>query len=211
MKKAQPCQRVGSPDDFQSPACALDPLYPYLNPNWTIWEPAAGKGNLVRALWDRDYGWGVVASDILERGTIEFDCGTYKPREELDFLDGDLEDDEYDAVITNPPFSHKDEFLARCYEIGKPFSLLMPLTALEGIERQRLYRSFGVEVIILPRRLNFETPSGNGSGSWFATAWYTWGLNIGSALTFWEGPPGWGLKTKSSASPVSLFDSAAAL
>ena len=30
----------------------------------------------------------------------------------------------------------------------------------------------------------FETPSGNGKGSWFATAWFTWGLNIGQQLTF---------------------------
>jgi len=45
----------------------------------------------------------------------------------------------YDCIITNPPYSIKDRFLTRCYELKKPFALLMPLTALEGKYRQQLY------------------------------------------------------------------------
>ena len=37
-------------------------------------------------------------------------------------------------IITNPPFSLKDQFLAKCYESGLPFALIMPLTALEGVK-----------------------------------------------------------------------------
>jgi len=62
--------------------------------------------------------------------------------------------------------------------------LLLPLTALEGNRRQEYYRTYGVEILLLNRRLNFETPSGNGSGSWFATAWFTWGLGLPHQLTF---------------------------
>jgi hypothetical protein len=80
----------------------------------------------------------------------------------------------------------KDEFLARCYGLGIPFALLLPLTALEGIKRQSLYRKHGLELILLPRRVKFETPSGEGAGSWFATAWFTNKLRIGKELTFWE-------------------------
>ena len=90
----------------------------------------------------------------------------------------------YDCIVTNPPYSLKEEFLKRCYELGKPFALLMPLTALESEKRQKLYRKYGIQLIIPNKRFNFETPSGKGGGSWFATAWFTWGLNLPKDLMF---------------------------
>ncbi len=55
---------------------------------------------------------------------------------------------------------------------------MMPITALEGQKRQALYKRHGMQLILLNRRINFETPSGKGGGSWFATAWFTYGLNL---------------------------------
>lgn len=92
------------------------------------------------------------------------------------------------SIITNPPYTIKNQFLERCYLLGLPFALLMPLASLETTKRQKLFRKFGVEVILLPKRVDFETPSGNGSGAWFAVAWFTCGLNIGKELTFWGQP-----------------------
>lgn len=152
-------------NDFQTPPEALEPLYPYLDPDWLIWEPACGHGNLVRGLSAN--GYHVYATDILDG---------------WDFFSGDLE--HFDCIITNPPYSQKQEFLERCYYLGKPFALLLPLTIFETRKRQDLFNKHGVEVIFMPKRVNFETPSGRGSGSWFATAWITHGLNIGKALTF---------------------------
>ena len=161
-------QAAGHSDHFQTPAWALEPLFTHLKAAdiFTIWEPARGKGNIVNAL--HKAGFCPFGTDILDGD---------------DFLTYDLVH-EYDCIITNPPFSLKDQFLARCYELGKPFALLLPFTALEGQFRQSLYRQYGVEVIVLPKRVNFETPSGNGSSAWFPTAWFTHGLNIGQQLTF---------------------------
>lgn len=160
----------GRPDDFQTPPEALDPLIPYLRPFPVIWEPAAGKRRLVCGLLER--GFGCYGTDVKDGQ----DFLTYMPRFD------------YDAIVTNPPFSLKDEFLLRAYDLGKPFAFLLPLTTLEGQTRQRLFRTRGVEIIFLPRRINFETPSGKQSGSWFMTAWFTHGLNIGQQMTFWEPP-----------------------
>ena len=68
--------------------------------------------------------------------------------------------------------------------MGKPFAFLLPLTTFETYKRQHLFQRYGLEVIFFDKRINFETPSGNGSGSWFATAWFTNGLNIGKELNF---------------------------
>ena len=155
----------GRPDDFQTPAIALLPLTKYIPKSRVIWECASGKGNLVRGF--SEMGYCVVGSDILSGQSFL----SYEP-------------EHYDVIVTNPPFSLKQQFLERAYSIGKPFAFLLPLTTFETRGRQGLFKKYGVEVILFDRRINFETPSGVGSGSWFATAWFTHGLNIGNQLTF---------------------------
>lgn len=161
----KPPLRRGHPDDFQTPPIALKPLIPYLKEGWIIWECACGKGNLVKGL--EEAGFRVIGTDIL----TGHDFLTYEPVY-------------YDCIVTNPPYSLKQEFLERAYELGKPFALLLPLTTFETEKRQKLFRKYGLEVIFFNKRINFETPSGNGSGSWFATAWFTWGLGLPNQLNF---------------------------
>jgi len=159
--------KKGSSNDFQTPVEALLPLLPFLKKEWTIWECASGKGNLVKGLVDR--GYKVVESDILTGG---------------DYLLS--EPDHWDCAVTNPPYSIKQDFLERAYMLGKPFAFLLPLTTFETKKRQSLFKKYGLEVIFFDRRINFETPSGRGSGSWFSTAWFSNGLNIGKQMTFVE-------------------------
>jgi len=152
-------------DDFQTPPSAVKPLLPYLDKSWWIWECASGNNNITKFLLER--GYHVLATDI---------------KQGQDFLDY-YPDSHFDCIITNPPYSLKDAFLKRCYLLGKPFALLLPLTTLEG-KRQRWLEEYGIEIILLDKRVNFETPSGNGSGSWFATAWFTNWLFIGKQLNY---------------------------
>lgn len=156
-----------SQDDFQTPPEALKPLLPYLKKDWTIWECACGSGNLVRGL--EEQGHKVIGTDIING---------------VNFLTA-IPDDRFDCIITNPPFKYKQHFLERCYELKKPFALLLPLTTFETKKRQDLFRKYGIEVIFFDKRINFETPNKvKNSSSWFATAWFTYGLNIGKELTF---------------------------
>jgi hypothetical protein len=89
-----------------------------------------------------------------------------------------------DCIVTNPPYKYKQQFLERAYAHGKPFALLLPLTTFETAKRQALFKKHGLEVILFDKRINFTTPSGQGSGSWFATAWFTWGLHLPEILNF---------------------------
>src|SRR4051812_43128451 len=97
-------------DRCQTPAYALDPLWPFLPPGATIWEPAAGNGNLSTAL--REQGHRVITSDILQGRSQNF--FSYEP------------DEPYDMILTNPPYSVKFQWMARCFQLGKPFALLLP-------------------------------------------------------------------------------------
>jgi len=165
MPKPKPMQGY-SLNDFQTPPEALLPLYLYLKKEWVIWECAEGKGKLTRAL--RNEGYNVIGSDILTG---------------QDFLR--WQPDQFDCIITNPPFSIKQKFLIRAYQLGKPFAFLLPLTTLETRTRQKLFIRHGLELIIFDKRINFITPNKvSNSKSWFATAWFTNWLGIGKQLSF---------------------------
>lgn len=170
----------GHPDNFQTPPSALDPLWAHIPAGARVWEPACGQGNLASAFEQR--GHPVVASDILTGQ----DFLTWEPAA-------------WDVLITNPPYSIKDRWIGRCYELGKPFALLLPLTAMEGQRRQALYRRHGVQLILMPKRVNFQTPNDRGSSAWFATAWFLGGFDLPSDLLFWQPP----------AEPDGLFAEAA--
>jgi hypothetical protein len=160
-------------DDYQTPTEALKPLLPFLKRDWTIWECACGKGNLVNEL--EKNGFQVIGTDI-------------KNGYHYDFINSDLHF-QYDCIITNPPFSKKNEFIEKCYALGKPFALILPLTALETQRRQTQWKK-GLQLILFNKRINFETPTNKDSRSWFASAWFTYGLNLPKDIIFkdlmWE-------------------------
>lgn len=153
--------------DMQTPGWALDPLIPYINPVWEIWEPAAGSGNLVRAM--KSAGFRAYGTDI-SQGHDFFEC---------------FRDFAYDAIITNPPYDQKDRWIGRMYLIGKPFALLLPIEALGGKFRQAMYRESGLQVVFFDRRVNFEVPSGK-NAPWFPVAWFTWGFDLPKDMVFVE-------------------------
>lgn len=161
----KPPLKAGNSDDFQTPKEALYPLIPHLKKEWIIWECACGSGYLVDEL--KKLGFNVIGTDINDG----HDFLTWRP-------------EIFDCIITNPPYSIKQKFLKRCYQLKKPFALLLPLTTFETATRQELFKKHGVQVIFFDKRINFKTPSGEGSGSWFATAWFTNWFNFDQDLIF---------------------------
>lgn len=175
-RKAKLPARKGSPDHFQSPPAVLDPLVPYLPRGVRIWEPACGQGNLVRGLEER--GFRVRGTDLIRERRHDF--FSYEPSFEFP----------WDVQVTNPPYSIKDEWIARSYFLAKPWALLMPIVALGEQKRHVMFAEYGVQLILFPGRVNFQTPSGKGSGAWFDVCWFTWGLGLEKDLIWWTPPDG---------------------
>lgn len=138
-------------DEFYTPREAVYPLLKYLDKTKTYWECTDfGDSNIRKVLVEN--GYKVIATR----------------KDEFDFL----KDDplfKFDVIITNPPYSIKNAFLKRCYELGKPFALLLPITALEGKERGKLYKEKGIELVVLDKRINFMKEKKN---VWFNTSWF---------------------------------------
>jgi len=156
-------EKFEKPDECYTPEYAIKPLLPYLKKEWIIWDCAFGSGRLAEHF--KKLGFKVIGSNL----------------EEYDFLKTTITN--ADIIITNPPYSLKDKFLEKAFELGKPFAFLLPLTTLEGIKRSKMFRENHIQLIIPNRRINFEIPSGKKS-SWFATAWFCCGLNLPKDLNF---------------------------
>ena len=142
-------------DELYSPSSILDIIQPYIKQDMTIYECAVGTGKI------KEY----------------FEKKSYKVISTDDFFNDNTNN--FDIIITNP-YSLKDKFLEKCYQLQKPFALLLPITALEGQKRQHLYRKYGLQILFPNKRTDF-----NGKGNvWFYTAWFTYKLNLPRILNF---------------------------
>ena len=90
----------------------------------------------------------------------------------FDFLK-DKPNFDFDIIITNPPFSLKNEFLKKAYEYGKPFCFLLPITTLEGVFRGKLFKKYGIDVLVLNKRVNYINAKKN---AWFNSSWFCWNV-----------------------------------
>ena len=85
-------------DYYATPPNALDAVYPYLDKDIPIWEPACGEGSLVNELIKR--GFETRASDLVERN---YSC---EIKDFLFFNDKPWGGD----ILTNPPYRYAKEF-----------------------------------------------------------------------------------------------------
>ena len=160
--------RAGNPDASMpmdrcyTPAYGVDPILPYIAPGAVVWEPAAGSGNIVKALAPRR----VIGTDI---------HGAYAdpPRNFFDW-----QPSAFDILVTNPPYSIKFDWLERCYDLGKPFALLVPVETIGAQSAQKLMERHGAEIMLLNRRINFIMPRAglSGGGAQFPVLWLCWKL-----------------------------------
>jgi hypothetical protein len=171
-------------DNFYTPPGPLIALLDVIDlPKSTvIWEPACGSGYIVSFLQNK--GYSVLGSDLNSDGVHSY---------RFDFLKETWSDNKWwDVQITNPPFSLKDQWLAKSYAYKKPFALLLPVNAIGAGFRQKLYRENGVEIIMLGRRIHCQPNNDpnvtKGSSPKQELCWITNGFNIGQQITFYDLP-----------------------
>lgn len=144
---------VPESDECYTPAGVVKYCFDFIPENVkTIWCPFdTEESNIVKDL--KQAGYDVIHTHISDG----FDFFTYQPIPNC-----------YDAIISNPPYRYKTQVLERCYQLGKPFFLLLPITTLEGSARYKLFKENSVSVIVLANRINFT----GGKGAWFNTSWF---------------------------------------
>ena len=99
-------------DEFYTPAYAVRPILKYVPKGATVWCPFdSAQSHFVSLLML--HGCDVLWSHLDEG---------------LDFFNYEPED--YDCIVSNPPYSKKAEVIRRCFLLGKPFALLVGVVGL---------------------------------------------------------------------------------
>jgi len=126
-------------DECYNPNYAVNPLLKYIKKDMKIWCPFDKEWSAyVKVL--RENGFRVVHSHI-EEGKDFF---KYEP-------------EEYDIIISNPPFSIADDILERLYELGKPFIMLLPLKYLQAKRRCKMFMDHGIQLLTFNERIGYFT------------------------------------------------------
>lgn len=147
-------------DECYTPYYAVDPLLEFVPKDKIIWCPFDEEWSAFYQTF-KEKGYKVIRSSLVD-GEDFFD---YEPKE-------------WDILISNPPFSKKDEVLKRCYEFGKPFALLLPANSIQGKNRYELFRN-GIELLSFDGRVAFHTNNdfeNYTKGTAFASAYFCNGV-----------------------------------
>lgn len=118
---ANPAEGRRASDVYPTPPEVTEALLRHQTVWGTIWEPAAGDGDLADVL--EKHVNRVIRSDI---------------RTGTDFLTFNAEM-AFDWIITNPPFSHAEEFIRKCMTYNKPFALLLKSQFWHAAKRKDLF------------------------------------------------------------------------
>jgi hypothetical protein len=133
--------QINPNDEFYTPEYAITPLITYLSPNSLILCPFDTEESLfVKVL--RDNGHRVVCSHITEG----FDFFKYTEK--------DVEN--YDYIISNPPYSLKYEVFKKLFELGIPFAMLVGVVGLfESKKRFDMFKENSFEIMYFDKRISY--------------------------------------------------------
>lgn len=129
-------------DEVYTPAYAVKPILKYIDKGnktqYTVWCPFdTEESEYIKMI--RAEGHKVIASHIDEGKNFFY----YEPEEQ------------YDCIISNPPFSLKDDVIKRLYELNKPYAILLPIPALQGQKRFPYMKD--CQALLFDKRINYYT------------------------------------------------------
>lgn len=77
----------------------------------------------------------------------------------------------FDVILTNPPYSCAQEFIAASMECARQVVMLLRLNYLSSVRRSAFMRTYPPDVYILPNRPSFSPDGGTDSIEY---AWFVW-------------------------------------
>lgn len=145
----------GGRDEWYTPAEAVKPILKHLKPGAKVLCPFdTPESNFVKILTKN--GFKVIHSHISEG---------------KDFFK--LEKPDVDYIISNPPFSKREEVLMKLYEWQIPFAMILNESGLfDSRQRSGVVKKYGAEIMYLYPRVKYIGEQGkNGSAPFQSVYW----------------------------------------
>lgn len=131
-------------DECYTPRCAVVPMIKYLK-----------QKNIEHVLCPFDKNESMFVRVLKSEG-FKVECSHIETGQDFFQLDNNFIRN-FDAIISNPPFSMKDKVLKKCYEAGIPFALLLPQNSLQSIKRVNMFSHYGLEYMGFDKRVPYYT------------------------------------------------------
>ncbi len=130
--------RTSAGDEVYTPFYAVEPLTEFLPKDKRIWCPF-------------DENWSAFYQYLSENG---YDVIRSSLQEGQDFFS--FEPDKWDILVSNPPFSRKNEVLKRAFSFEKPFALLLPVNSIQGKARYKIFKN-QIQMLCFDGRVDYHT------------------------------------------------------
>ena len=126
-------------DEWYTPREAVKVILPYLPEHSRIWCPFdKAESEYVKVFTT---GGHCVTCSHIEDGKDFF---LYEPTEQ------------YDCIISNPPYSKKDAVYERLFQLGKPWAMLVGMNSLfDSKKRFNMFREHGCQILVPDGRTKF--------------------------------------------------------
>lgn len=137
-------------DEYYTPPILVKPILPFVKPNSTVWCPFDTE-NSEFVLSLKEAGNKVIYSHIW----LGQDFFEYEPQEN------------YDYIISNPPFSRKLDVFKRLYELDKPFAMLCGLPILNYQAVGEFFLDKDLQLLIVDKKVSFDGNTASFNNSYF--------------------------------------------
>ena len=130
--------RTSAGDEVYTPFYAVEPLLEFLPKDKKIWCPF-------------DEEWSAFYQFLSEKG---YEVERSSLKEGQDFFR--YEPEYWDILVSNPPFSKKNEVLKRAFSFQKPFALLLPVNSIQGKARYKIFNN-EIQMLSFDGRVDYHT------------------------------------------------------
>jgi len=147
----------GKNDECYTLDYGVRPILKYIPEGAVVWCPFDTKDSLFVQLISKT---NKVVSSHIDEGQNFF---KYEP-------------DEWDIIISNPPFTNKKLFFERAISFGKPFALLMTNTWLNDAAPKLLFMDIDLQLLMFDKRMLYERGGKIDKKITFSSSYYCRGL-----------------------------------
>ena len=149
----------GNNDECYTPDYAVKPILDYIPEGATVWCPFDTEASeFVRLISKKNK----VIKSHLDDGQ--------------DFLQWQPKED-WDMIISNPPFSNKRKFFERALYFNKPFALIMSNTWLNDSTPKILFHDRDLQLLMFDKRMEFNQSDGKVNNKiTFSSSYYCYNI-----------------------------------
>ena len=146
----------GNNNECYTPVYGIKPILKYIPANAVVWCPFdTNESEFVKQISKTNK---VVFSHI-NNGQDFFE---YEP-------------EQWDIIISNPPFTNKRKYFERALSFNKPFALVMTNTWLNDSAPKQLFKDKDLQLLMFDKRMKFISPDGRDNNKiTFSSSYYCW-------------------------------------